>query len=211
MKIQKFLHSCLSVELNGQRIIIDPGGWSSPTTEIGAADIILITHEHQDHFSVQKVKELLALRQATIIANESITKLLADEGVIALTIEDGQTMTMGEFTIEAITAPHGDLPVPKPHNNGYLINKTLFTPGDSFTFTLTETPRAIALPIAAPWGTTTRAVELGLALKPMHIIPVHEQVLRPDFIPRVMAMCGKVFTGAGIDFHPLQPGETLEV
>ncbi len=211
MKIQKFLHSCLSVEIQGQRIVIDPGGWSSPAAEIGAADVILITHEHQDHFNVQKIKDLLTLRQATIIANESITKLLAAEGITARIIEGGQTMTMREFTIEAITAPHGDLPVPKPHNIGYLINKTLFAPGDSFAFTLTETPRVIALPIAAPWGTTTRAVELGLSLKPAHIIPVHEQVLRADFIPRVMAMCGKAFEGAGIGFHPLQPGESLEV
>jgi L-ascorbate metabolism protein UlaG (beta-lactamase superfamily) len=211
MKIQKFLHSCLLAEENSQRLLIDPGGWSSSASEIGAVDVIVITHEHQDHFDIPKIKELLALKKAPIITNSSIVKLLAAEGIESIALEGGQTTTIGAFTIDAIEASHGDLPVPKPINVGYIINKTLFTPGDSFDFKLSSIPSVLALPVAAPWGTTTRAVELALELKPQHIIPVHDAVLNPEFAPRILEMIGGIFEKAGLKFHPLKSGEILEI
>lgn len=211
MKIQKFLHSCLVTEIHGQRLVIDPGAWSSTPDIIGAVDVIIITHEHPDHFHLPSIKGLLALRKAIIVTNSSIKKLLTAEGIESMVLEGGQTETIGAFTIDAITAPHGNLPVPKPINVGYIINKTLFSPGDSFAFDVPNLPPVLALPITAPWGTTTEAVALGLKLKPKYIIPVHEQVYNQSFMPKIFVMCGELFKNAGIEFHVLKPGEELSV
>jgi L-ascorbate metabolism protein UlaG (beta-lactamase superfamily) len=211
MTIQKFLHSCLLITEKGERLVVDPGGWSSPVKEIGGVNVIVITHEHQDHFNLEKIKEFLALQTATIISNGSVAKLLAAENIPCTVVEGGDTHTTGTFVIRGIAAPHATLPVAAPLNVAYVLNETLLVTGDSFNFEMPPSVRVLTLPIAAPWGTATEAVHKALALRPAHVIPVHEGVLNPAFAPRVIQMCGNVLTAAGINYHPLTPGETLEV
>ena len=211
MKIQKFLHSCLRIEEAGERMVIDPGGWSGPVTEIGAVDLIVITHEHQDHYNLEKIKEFLTLRPATIISNSGVAKLLAAENIPCTIVEGGAAVTIGAFTILGVAAPHGNLPVPTPINVAYLINKVLLVTGDSFAFDLPEGAQILTLPVAAPWGTVTEAVNKALSLKPKHVIPVHEAVLNPVFAPRIVQMAGNVLSAAGISYHALAPGDTFEI
>lgn len=211
MKIQKFLHSCLLIEEAGERLVVDPGGWSSPVKDIGGVNVIVITHEHQDHLNIDKIKEFLSLNAATIVSNPGVAKLLSAENIPCTIVEGGGSITIGAFTISGVTAPHGALPVPTPINVAYTINQKLFVTGDSLDFEMPKEARVLTLPVVAPWGTVTEAVNKALALKPEHIIPVHEAVLNPTFAPRIIQMVGGALSAAGIQYHPLALGETLEI
>jgi L-ascorbate metabolism protein UlaG (beta-lactamase superfamily) len=218
MKIQKFLHSCLLVEEKGKRILIDPSSWSfnpkaSKIDDIPHVDALLITHQHQDHFTPDIIKQFIARDRCVVYANEEILKLMANQGITATQIAIPETINVGGVEVASVGCAHGKLPHTECLNNGFYINGRLFNPGDSHTFEplLAAPPEILALPIMAPWGTFTAAVEIGLRLKPKHIIPVHDMVIAEDLASRLIKIAGDLFTKAGIEYHPLKPGEVFEV
>jgi len=61
MKITKYLHSCLVFELDGYKILFDPGKFSFADGEVTpqmSSDVnsIVITHIHPDHFEIEILK-----------------------------------------------------------------------------------------------------------------------------------------------------------
>ncbi len=76
MKITKFGHCCLFVEHAGVTILTDPGSYSDMDAikALTGIDAFVITHEHQDHFHVDTLKELCRKTQAQL---SSRTLLLA--------------------------------------------------------------------------------------------------------------------------------------
>jgi len=61
MKITKYPQSCLMVETNSKRILIDAGGLKYQNKfleEWQKADIILITHKHGDHIKSDVLKDI---------------------------------------------------------------------------------------------------------------------------------------------------------
>ncbi len=218
MKIQKLLHSCLLIEDNGGRILIDPGSWSFgpgflDISTVSKVDAIFITHSHQDHFNVKNIQALIARDNCTVYANAEIAALLTAQNIPVTVIKIPETISVGKNVITTVEAPHGRLPFPPDLNNGFYINNKVFTPGDSFTFekNLIDVPEVLALPILAPWGTFTEAIELALRLKPKHVIPVHDALVADIFRPRMHQMCVDLLTPAGITVHPLKPEEILEI
>ena len=65
MKITKFVHSCLLVEMPApisRTALFDPGVWSTvDVNKLEYLDDIIITHEHGDHFDPELVKKLNAV------------------------------------------------------------------------------------------------------------------------------------------------------
>lgn len=218
MKIQKLLHSCLLIEDNGKRILIDPGSWSFgpnflDVKTVGKIDALFITHAHQDHFNVKNIQAFIARDNCAVYANTEIAALLTAQNVPVIIIKIPETVSVGRNTITSVEAAHGRLPYPPNLNNGFYINHKVFTPGDSFTFekNLIDAPEVLALPILAPWGTFTEAIELALRIKPKRVIPIHDSLVADIFRPRMHQMCTDLLGAAGIKVHPLQPGEILEI
>lgn len=61
MKITKYPQSCLMIETNNKKILIDAGGLKYQEKFLDdwkTADIILITHKHGDHIKINALKEL---------------------------------------------------------------------------------------------------------------------------------------------------------
>ncbi|MCE5336330.1 MAG: MBL fold metallo-hydrolase [Desulfobacteraceae bacterium] len=63
-------HSSLKMEFNDRQIYIDPVGESVDYTTLPKADIILITHEHKDHFDLNAIR-VLAGEKALVVMPES--------------------------------------------------------------------------------------------------------------------------------------------
>ncbi len=63
MKIKKIGHCCLVIEINGKRIMTDPGSFINRTGKNWkqCIDLILYTHEHQDHYHLETLKEFLKI------------------------------------------------------------------------------------------------------------------------------------------------------
>lgn len=66
LTLTKKTHSCIRIEKDGQALVIDPGGFSEDDAAIGA-DVILVTHEHPDHFDEARLRAGLAANPAAEI------------------------------------------------------------------------------------------------------------------------------------------------
>ena len=236
MKIQKFFHSCLLIEKEGQKLLIDPGefcfieGLLKPE-DIPAPDVLLLTHEHSDHFYPEVFPKIFSSRGGSppeadgprahasggkdkkpqIITHERLHDLLKEKGYESTVIKAGSTIAAHAFTITGIKAPHGLLPVPAPENICFLINNKIVHPGDSLTFSLNQPIEVLALPITAPWLTLKDTVETAIRIKPKIVIPIHDAIMKDFMLQRMYNVAQKRFSEAGIEFKPLKLGEVLEI
>src|ERR1035441_4009316 len=107
MKVTKYPQSCLVIEKNGKRIIIDPGSLVSPkfsANELLPVDAILITHEHMDHADPGLIGELTRLSEAVVVGNQSTAKALG--GTVNKVVSDGEKFEIAGFAITARDLPH---------------------------------------------------------------------------------------------------------
>ncbi|HSX58376.1 MAG TPA: MBL fold metallo-hydrolase [Candidatus Saccharimonadales bacterium] len=209
MKITKFLHSCLVVEENDKKLLIDPGIYSYEAKVIdydalGNLDYILITHEHPDHFHPPLVKELLAkFPDAKITTNSSVVELLKKENI--------ESISVGNDLIEVEEVEHEHVfgMTEMPENFLFKIFGKLTHPGDSEHYEL-ETD-ILALPVLAPWTNTSLAVERAVKLKPKVIIPIHDFLWTEEAREWMYGRFETYFKENGIDFKSVKTGEEIEV
>ena len=208
MKISKHIHSCLLIEEDTKKILVDPGifTFESKALDINSLnklDYVLITHEHPDHMHIPFIKEIKnKFPEVQFISNNYVAKLLKEEGI------EVNTESNNELKIKEV--PHEKVFGTEPPKNVlFNIFGKLTHPGDSLHFSL-ETP-VLALPIQAPWASLTEAVNKGFELKPKVIIPIHDWHWNDDarntFYKRLIDYFGQ----KGIEFKGLQTGEVLEV
>ena len=180
MKITKFGHCCLLIEENGVRILTDPGMYSTQQDEVKNIDVVLITHEHQDHFHIDSLKAVLKNNpQAKVITNKSVGALLEKDGIVFNIVEDGQNSNEKGVLIEGFGKDHALMhaSIPSIQNTGYFIANRLFYPGDAFTNPGKQI-EILALPVAGPWMKLPEAIDYALELKPKTCFPVHDVILK---------------------------------
>lgn len=152
MKITKYPQSCLLVEENGSRLLIDPGSLVSKqyaATDLLPVDAILITHEHADHLDSPLLKSLTAQGNVPVIANVSTAKFYAGE--ITKVVSDKENFEIAGFHVTVRELPHCLMVdgSPGPQNSGYVINDVFFHPGDGINIDDLQVDSA-AVPIAGP-------------------------------------------------------------
>ena len=108
MKITKFNQSCLLVETNNKRFLIDPGniGYTdSLLNEWRDIDYILITHRHGDHCNVEAINTIVKRDNAKIYT----TKEVADNTdlIAPIIIKEGDIIELGDVKVEVTKAIHG--------------------------------------------------------------------------------------------------------
>jgi len=214
MIIQKLLHSCLLIEECGKRILIDPGDYCfaekliTPES-LAPIDLILITHNHADHCDVDALRKIQAKK---ILTCASTHATLAAAGIFSDILNVGEVINVGECTIRGINAPHDTrLTSTPPESIGFLINEKLLHPGDSLNFDNSVPYKVLALPIAAPWMVRKEAIDLGIKLKPKHVIPIHDGMFKSFAADANIALFKKLFGLQGIELHPLRLGEVFEI
>jgi L-ascorbate metabolism protein UlaG (beta-lactamase superfamily) len=212
MKVKKIGHCCLHIQEGSLNILTDPGAFSEGQDSIVGIDLILITHEHQDHLHLESVKTLMQNNPSVeILCNKGVAKVLDTAGLAYRLIEDGQSTQFNDVVIEAHGTKHAEIygEYGAAENTGFLINNRLFYPGDAF-HNPGKAVEILALPVAGPWMSIAMAIDYARELKPKHAFPVHDGMLREDrgaffhFIPQT------VLKDYGIDFSPMKEGEELE-
>ncbi len=210
MTIKKLGHCCLIVEIDGVRILTDPGMLSMAQNEATDIDLILITHEHADHLHMESVKKLLENNPGTpIIANASVGKILEADGMKYEKIEHGDKGEKKGVRIEGVGERHAEIykDFGQVQNTGFFIGGRLFYPGDALTIP-EHRPEILAMPVAGPWIKIKEAVEYGLAVKPKFAIPVHDGVV--SWAAPFHGTPKKFLGEAGIGFIPMVAGDEKE-
>lgn len=208
MKITKFIHSCVLVEDNGKTVLFDPGNYTRESnlldlSKIDRLDAIAITHEHMDHMDIPLIKQIVTKFPNTpIFGNTSIKGILEKEGI--------SVNTEGNDFIKMMPVPHEKIFMgPSPLNDMITFNGKFATPGDSLTFN--SCPDVLALPVQAPWGSTTWACETALKVKPKYIVPIHDFHWKDTVKTAMYNRLEQYFAQYGITFLKPQDGISLEI
>jgi L-ascorbate metabolism protein UlaG (beta-lactamase superfamily) len=122
VKITPLYHASTMIEADGKTIYVDPAK-PAKLDGLPKADLILITHEHYDHFDPASIAAL----------SKPETEVLAPASVVAKfpsakPIANDQTRQWKQWTIEAVAAYNivrgpaaGQLFHPKGRDNGYVL------------------------------------------------------------------------------------------
>jgi len=211
MKITKYGHACLFVEEGEARILIDPGIWN-PLPDAENLDMVLITHEHQDHVDVGQLRQVLERNpDAHVLTHEGVGELLKKESIPYLPIEAGGRADVKGVCVESVGTDHaviyGD--TSPCRNTGFLVAGRLFVPGDAL-HDVPEGVEILALPTGAPWMKLAEAIDYAKAVKPRVVFPVHDAMYTDGYqrglIPRII---GGALKEAGIEFHDLPQGGSV--
>lgn len=207
MKITKYVHSCIIVETPDRTAIFDPGSMSEQALDISKLDHlddIFITHEHGDHFSLSLVQKLVAkFPEVRITAPKPVVQQL-----IAVSITASDQAPSGVIFFDSPHEP-GEPLFSRPEQLGFHYLDTFTHPGDSHSFH--ETKAILALPITAPWGTSVKALNLALELKPKYVLPIHDWHWRDEARTSMYATFERILAQQGITFLELQTGLPVDI
>jgi L-ascorbate metabolism protein UlaG (beta-lactamase superfamily) len=173
-------------------------------------DIVLITHNHQDHFDLDSLKIVLKNNpQTKIITNKSVGAILEKEGIASSIVEGGQSLIEKGILIEGFGQNHALIhsSIPLIQNTGYFVAGKLFYPGDALTNPKRQI-EVLALPVSAPWERLAESIDYALELKPKICFPVHDAGIKtPGVYYRIPL---KVLEPKGIKFIPLEIDKEYE-
>jgi L-ascorbate metabolism protein UlaG (beta-lactamase superfamily) len=212
MKIKKLGHCCLVIETDGKRVMTDPGSYTVSEQEMEKnIDLIVITHEHQDHLHVDSLKKILTNNPGVVVVtNSGVGKILDETGIEHQKLEDGGSGEFAGVYLEAHGDKHAEIyeDFGQVQNTGYFIDQDLFYPGDSFTDPGKKV-EILALPVLAPWLKIKESIDYAIALNPKVCFPVHDwNIKSPGFLNNIP----KVFLEKNnIIFKVLEIGEQEEV
>ena len=210
MKITKYLHSCLVFELNGHKLLFDPGKFSfaegAATPQMFAdVDSIIITHIHPDHLDTENLKKIAELSKATIYTNMEVGTAIQKSGLNYSLIEDG-VYNIGPFKLEAIPVQHEPLlDNPIPQMTGFIINDKVLHPVDSMEDKLTgyKGIELLIMVSMAPFANELRIAGFADAVQPKQILPVHDGYAKDFFIKQRYENYARHFKQSGIKFNEI--------
>ncbi len=209
MRLIKYAHSCVRVERDGAVLVIDPGGFSERES-LDGADAILITHEHPDHLDADKIGDALDRRPGTrIYAPAEVVAQLP--GLPATAVGSGETFEAAGFEVRAYGAWHAvihpDLP-PVP-NLGFLIEGSVYHPGDSFDVPALPEGAEIEtlfVPISAPWLKISESIDFVRAVRPRRAYALHDAIAGENIVGTLDRLVGNL---GGAEYQRLAPGTVI--
>src|SRR5260370_4494610 len=164
LRLRKFGHCCLLIDVADSRLLIDPGCFSSQFEGLEGVNARLIPHVHEDHLDIKRLCGLLEHNpNARVVCDEASAVPLAERGLAPQVVHSGDRLDLGVSVSvygseHAVT--HPDLP--NCPNVGYMVHHRFFYPGDAFT--VPEDPvEVLAVPVGAPW---MKLSEAGGYLRP---------------------------------------------
>ncbi|MCI0499016.1 MAG: MBL fold metallo-hydrolase [Planctomycetales bacterium] len=175
-------HGTLLFECGGKVIHVDPWTNLADYSKLPDADLILITHEHQDHLDPKAIEQIR--QESTVIL---LPKACADKVAGGQILANGQSTEVAGLKVEAIAAyniehkrPDGIPYHPKGQGNGYLLTfdkMRVYVGGDT-----ENTPEMKALkeidiaflPMNLPYTMTPgMAADAAKVFKPKVLYPYH--------------------------------------
>ncbi len=178
MRITKFGHACVRVEHAGVRLVLDPGCFTDREAVEGA-DVVLITHQHADHYDADHLRAV----GAPIVTIDAVARVIAEqapdlsERVVVVT--PGELLDLG-VPVRVVGEKHAVIhpDYPRFDNSGYLLalgDERVYHPGDSL-LAPGEPVDVLLAPISAPWLKLSEAVDFVREVGAPRNLAIHDKV-----------------------------------
>ena len=210
MRFTKKTHACVRLEKDGRTLVIDPGSFTEEDATDGA-DVILVTHEHPDHFSEDRLRAgLEANPAAELWTLRSVAGQLsaAFPGRVH-TVGHGDAFTAAGFDVRVYGELHAVIhpDIPRITNVGYLVDGSVFHPGDALT--VPDHPvETLMLPVHAPWNKISEVIEYVREVSPRRAFDIHDALLTDLARPIYDAQIGGL---GGAEHGRLAPGDSTDL
>ena len=209
MKLTKFAHACVTLEKDGAKIALDPGALTPGAKDaVSGAAAVLITHEHFDHFDDALIAAALDADSALrVFGPQSVVEKLGGREGRVQAVKAGDTVQVNGFSVSVHGDQHAAIhpDVPGVDNLGYLVDETVFHPGDAY-FTPEAPVHTLLLPTSGPWTSLGEAVDYVRAVKPRQVLQIHELMLSELGQNSTRSFLANL---TGIDETLLAPGEHI--
>ncbi|MEV1130156.1 MBL fold metallo-hydrolase [Agromyces sp. NPDC049794] len=211
MRLTKLEHAALVIDDSGNKLFIDPGKFTTPITESAGAVAIVITHQHDDHWTPDQLGRIVeANRDVRIFGPAGVVE--AASGFPVETVAAGDEVTVGPFRLRFFGGRHAQIhsSIPIIDNVGVLVNDRLYYAGDSFAVPEGVAVEVLAAPAGAPWMKIAESMDYVMAVAPRRAFPTHEMVLSQAGKAMSNARLGWATEQGGGEYVPLEPGDTLD-
>jgi L-ascorbate metabolism protein UlaG (beta-lactamase superfamily) len=213
MELRKFGHASIALEKDGARLVIDPGGLT-PEDAFAGAGAVLITHEHFDHFSPEKLAAAMLTDPALEVwTNASVAALFDGPAARVHVVGEGDTFSAAGFDVTVHGSWHAPLhpDIPPMPNIGFLVDGRVFHPGDALTVPGLPV-ETLMLPVHAPWSRIADLIDWVREVRPGSAVAVHDGALSPVGHAMVDGFLGDTSPAPiGVPYTHLRPGESLAV
>ena len=205
--ISPISHASFVMTTPGLTIYNDPVGGKELYDGQPAPDLILITHEHADHYDAETLAALVG-PETKLVVNPAVMGMLSDDlKAKATAIGNGDTTTVGDIAIAAVPAYNTTEDRlkyhPKGRDNGYVLTidgKKVYIAGDTEDIPEMRAQKDIYIafvPMNLPYTMDeTQAASAVSEFKPDLRLPLPLQGLRPE------AFAEKVSDGTEVVMGP---------
>ena len=213
VQLTKLGHSCVRLEKDGAALVIDPGTFTDAPAALNFATAVMVTHEHPDHLDAEAVGEaLFSDPDLTLWATPAVAGQFNDFGDRVHQVRHGDALAIAGFDVHVYGEKHALIhrEIPLVENTGFMVDGSLFHPGDSFT--VPEDPvETLLLPISAPWLKAGEMIDYFRAVAPARGYAIHDAILNDTGLALMTRMMSVAAAPSGAPVTRLEPGTTLEL
>ncbi|MCL2784499.1 MAG: MBL fold metallo-hydrolase [Propionibacteriaceae bacterium] len=181
MNITHLGHSCVLIETENLRILIDPGNFSTAWHDVVDLNVILVTHKHPDHIDPVHIYPLIANNpDAQFLVEPSIVEAL-DLPTAQKLVANSKTWIQGTL-IEAVGGLHAIIhnEIPRIGNVGVVLRTegepSLFHPGDAIDMAPPDID-ILAVPAHAPWCAMKETIDFVRAVNANQGFLIHDGLI----------------------------------
>lgn len=197
MKITKYNQSCLLIETNNKRILVDPGniGYSEELLdEWKDIDYILVTHRHGDHCNADAINSIIKRDNSKLYTTKEVVDNV--DLINPIIVKQGDTIKLDNIIVEVTKAIHGFFTKMKYGNGeifenvGYIIDdgtKRLYTTSDTINFNNNYKCDILCMPFNGN-GLTLGIIDgvmFAKDINPKIVLPIHTEHPLPFMNPNI--------------------------
>ncbi len=218
MRLTRFGQSCILIETNNKRVLIDPGSLLYDQSLLKESwiniDVLLVTHKHGDHCNVEAINEIVKNPKTRFYTTQEVADAYTQ--LSPQIVKAGEVLNFDDIKVEVVKAVHGYIPTLKggkeiKENIGYIIddgvNRAYLT-SDTICFDNNYKADVVFVPVCnhgvvmGPFEAALFAQETGAKL----VVPVHYD--NPKY-PVDLDVVKKEFEKQGLNYKILKFKESI--
>ena len=210
MRITRFQHATQLIEVEGSRLVIDPGTFTTFDTVPTGVVAVVITHEHADHWSPDLVRSLIEVNPHAVCFGTGVVAESAPDLDITVATP-GTSVDIDAFGLRFFGGLHAIVhrSIPQIANVGVWVNETLFYGGDAL-----EPPGVpvdvLAVPASGPWLKIGEVMDYVAEVAPNRTFAVHDMLNSDTGNHMANSRIESAVLGVGGDHVHLRPTQSFD-